>query len=89
MNADLTSEIEVLLVPGPRVDDVRFLGGPDAARRLGDAIRAAAFPVAFPDSTVVRLPRHGLLTCSASSGECTVVLFETEARFVTTAVIRN
>jgi len=79
LKADIASEVRVLLAPGPRVDDVRFLGGPEGIRRLGEAIRTAPFPVAFPDSGLIKLPRRALLTCSSSSGECVLVLFDPEA----------
>jgi Flp pilus assembly protein TadD len=76
LKLDVASEVQVLLAPGPKVEDVRFIGGPDAARRLGDAIRGATFPVAFPDSDVIKLPRRALLTCTAAKGVCSLVLIE-------------
>ncbi len=76
LKLDVASEVQVLLAPGPKVEDVRFIDGPDAVRRLGDAIRGATFPVAFPDSDAIKLPRRGLLTCTAAKGECSVVLIE-------------
>lgn len=72
-----SGEVQLLFAPGPRLEDVRFVSGGDELRSLGDAIRAAApsFPVAFPDSSAVRVPRQGLLGCSPASG-CSVVLME-------------
>ncbi len=70
--------VELLLGPGPRVEDLRFSNGGDELRPLADAIRAAgpSFPIAFPDSTPIRVPRRGVVGCSPASG-CSIVLMET------------
>lgn len=77
LKSDVTSEVQVLLTPG-HVEDVRFINGPSQVRHLEEAIRRASFPVVFPDSASIKLPRRALLTCWASSGACTLVLIEPE-----------
>ena len=69
--------VELLFAPGPRIEAMRFTSGPDELRTLADGIRAAtsSFPVLFPDSTPIRLPMRGLLSCSPASG-CSVFLLE-------------
>ncbi|HVH08420.1 MAG TPA: hypothetical protein VM736_01360, partial [Gemmatimonadales bacterium] len=76
LRADISSEVRVLLAPGPKVEDMRFIGGPDVGLDLKNAIRNATYPVIFPDSGRIKLPRRALLTCTAAKGACSLVLIE-------------
>jgi hypothetical protein len=71
-------EAMLLIGPGSRVEDVRVVSGPDALHGSETALKAAAFPLVFPDSTQLRVVRRGLLTCAGQSGECTFVIFESQ-----------
>ncbi|HVH67748.1 MAG TPA: DUF3857 domain-containing protein [Gemmatimonadales bacterium] len=87
LHEDVSSEVRVLLGPGPKVEDVRFVGGSAAVRGLGEVIRQTTFPVEFPDSTAIKLPRKALLTCSAATGACAVVLIEPERSLTVSAQV--
>ncbi len=89
LHEDVSSEVRVLLAPGPKVEDVRFDGGSVAVRGLADVIRKATFPVEFPDSSAIKLPRKALLTCSAATGACSLVLIEPDRSFTFSAQIRR
>jgi tetratricopeptide (TPR) repeat protein len=70
---DARADFLVLLTPGekkPRVDAVRFLGGDEALRPLGERLRSMDYGQIFPDASHVELIRHGTLACSAESGNC-------------------
>ncbi len=77
---------DVLLGPGPRIADVRAGSGSPAfraaARRLPGA--GASFPTVPPDTDTIRLPVHGLLTCSPAAG-CSFILLRAPL-FATTQV---
>jgi TonB family protein len=71
----ISGQADVLLTFEPgKVDAVQFLDEASALERLDTAIRAAAYPVAFPDATPVRLFREGNLNCAAGQPECLLVL---------------
>jgi tetratricopeptide (TPR) repeat protein len=59
------------------VTGVKFVSGDEALRNASDALRAANFPVEFPDTTDVKLARRGQLSCEVS-GECVFVLYTPE-----------
>lgn len=70
---DLHTEVGVLLGRGGKPEDARVLGG-DQLDAVTGALMAAVYPIEFPDDTPVKLIRAGRLTCSASSGECSLLL---------------
>ena len=59
----LKADFWVVLSPGPKVDDVRFVSGSDKLKAFTEALRSASYSVAFPDDTPTRLLRKGTLTC--------------------------
>jgi tetratricopeptide (TPR) repeat protein len=59
----LKADFYVVLSPGPKVDDVRFIGGSDKLKGFTDALRSAPFAVPFPDNTPTRLLRKGTMSC--------------------------
>jgi len=84
-----SGEVQLLLGPGPRVEDIRFDAAPEALRPLADAIRAAgpSFPYAFPYSSRIHFPLRGILACSPASG-CSIVLTQLPTSGSFTQVIR-
>lgn len=71
---DGAATVQVVVTPGPAVEHVNFLGGPPSFARLEGVIRQATMPIAFPDSSAIKLPLTGLVTCSSLTGECSLVL---------------
>jgi tetratricopeptide (TPR) repeat protein/transglutaminase-like putative cysteine protease len=59
----LKADFWVVLSPGPKVDDVRFVSGSDKLKEFTEALRSANYAVAFPDNTPTRLLRKGTLSC--------------------------
>ncbi len=59
----LKADFWIVLSPGPKVDDVRFVSGSDKLKEFTEALRSANYTVAFPDSTPTRLLRKGTLSC--------------------------
>ena len=57
-----------------KVMDVKFISGSESLRPMTDALRNARYAVSFPDNTSTRLVRRGILSCSAETRNCVVVL---------------
>jgi tetratricopeptide (TPR) repeat protein len=76
--AEGIAEFWVLLTPGPKVIETKFISGDESLRPFGDDLKTAQFPDPFPDAAEVRLPRRGKLTCSRSTAECTFLLMSAE-----------
>lgn len=68
----------ILLVPGnaglAKVDSVKFLSGSQSLKDMSDALQTAKFSQTFPKSDPVKVLRRGVLSCQASSSDCTFVL---------------
>ncbi len=67
------AEFYVVLGPGNKVEDARFINGSDKLKPFADSLRAAKVNFTFPDSTPTRLLRRGTLSCPAA-GDCKLVL---------------
>ncbi|MFQ5694570.1 MAG: tetratricopeptide repeat protein, partial [Terriglobia bacterium] len=76
------AEFYVLLAPGPRVEDARFISGSESLKEWTETLKAAQFPVEFPDHTPTKLVRRGILSCSEHNGECMFVLYEPDRALV-------
>jgi tetratricopeptide (TPR) repeat protein len=63
-----TAQFLVLFTAGPKVEQVKFLEGPEDMRSLGKAITTAKFDVSFPDDAPTRLVRQGMVYCGQISG---------------------
>ena len=57
------ADFYIVLSPGPKVDDVRFISGSERLKTFTDALRTATFSLPFPDDTPTRLLRKGTLSC--------------------------
>jgi tetratricopeptide (TPR) repeat protein len=76
--ADGIAEFWILLTPGPKVADVKFISGDESLRPFASDLQAAPFTNSFPDATEVKLPRRGKLTCSRSTALCSFLLMSAE-----------
>jgi tetratricopeptide (TPR) repeat protein len=63
---------------GARVDEVRFISGNDKMRPLAESLRSLDYGPMFPDASHVTLIRRGTLACSASGGDCVLILTRAE-----------
>ena len=73
-----TAQFLVLFTPGPKVEQVKFLEGPDDMRSLDKAISAAKFDVPFQDDAPTRLVRQGMVYCDQMTG-CQFVFMPLES----------
>ena len=67
------ADFYLVLGPGARVEEARFISGSDKLKPFVDALRAAKVSFSFPDATPPRLLRRGTLSCPAA-GDCKLVL---------------
>ena len=77
-NQNGSAKFLVLLAAGPKVEEVKFLDGPDDMRSLGKTLTAAKFDVVFPDDTPMRLAYQGTLSCAQGEG-CNFVITPLES----------
>jgi tetratricopeptide (TPR) repeat protein len=76
---DARADILLVLAPGEkpstaRATSVRFLGGSETLRPFTDKLRSLDYGPMFPDAGPVDLVRHGTLSCSAATSDCSLVL---------------
>jgi hypothetical protein len=73
-----SAEFFVLLAPGPKVEDTKFISGSEQLQSAGNALLHAHFTqIAFPVNSSGRLPRRGILARYPNIG-CSFVLMPTE-----------
>ena len=72
-----SAEFFVLLAPGSKVEDVKFISGSKELESSAKTLRAIEFKAAFPDESQARLLRRGILSCYEYSG-CSFVLYNLE-----------
>jgi tetratricopeptide (TPR) repeat protein/transglutaminase-like putative cysteine protease len=73
-----TAEFFVLLSGGAgtpaKAEAVKFVSGDEKLKIFTDALRTAEYRLTFPDDAPLKILRRGILTCSATTGNCTFVL---------------
>jgi tetratricopeptide (TPR) repeat protein len=72
-----SAEFFLLLAPGSKVEDVKFISGSKELESSAQALRAIDFKPLFPDQGPARLLRRGILACYEYSG-CSLVLYNPE-----------
>jgi tetratricopeptide (TPR) repeat protein len=68
-----SADVLLLLGPGPKVEDVKFISGSEAMKATAKTLRSATIQQSFPDDGPTRLVRRGLVSCHSLSG-CVLVL---------------
>jgi tetratricopeptide (TPR) repeat protein len=68
-----SAEFFVLLAPGGRVEDFKFISGDEQFRALGKTVASLKFKAPLPDEAPVRLVRRGVLVCTTFG--CDFTLF--------------
>lgn len=61
-------------VSGNKPEEVKFIGGSEKVRPLGEALRGAKYKTVFPDETPTRIVRRGTLKCLPDGGCIFVML---------------
>jgi tetratricopeptide (TPR) repeat protein len=68
----------VLLSPGgaglAKVEAVKFLSGSETLRDMSNELPSAQFSQSFPNASSLKILRRGILSCTATSPDCTFVL---------------
>jgi hypothetical protein len=64
----------LLIGPGSKVEDVKFVSGSDELKSADKALRAIAFKFPLPDDGPSRIVRRGILSCYPVTG-CSFVLY--------------
>ena len=77
-DADGIAEFWILLTPGPKVIETRFISGDESLRAFASDLQAAPFANSFPDAAEINLPRRGELTCSRATAQCSFLLMSAE-----------
>jgi tetratricopeptide (TPR) repeat protein len=77
------AQYTVIMDASSKVVDLAATNSEDPLAALNDAVRAAAMPQSFPDTTLKKLPRLGTLACAAANQPCVFTLLpaETGSRF--------
>ncbi|MGH9691464.1 MAG: DUF3857 domain-containing protein [Candidatus Acidiferrales bacterium] len=73
----------ILMSPGekpnlPFVNAVRFAGGSESLRPFADLLRSLNYGPVFPGASSAKVLRRGTLSCSAQTGECSLLLLSPE-----------
>ena len=81
LNENAGAEFFVMLAPGPRVVDVKFISGSEVLHDATKALAAAHFDADFPDAGPVQIVRRGRLSCgpAVSATHCVFVLYPPSA----------
>jgi tetratricopeptide (TPR) repeat protein len=72
-----SAEFYLLVGPGGKVLESRFLSGDDALKKASPELKNMSLGMPFPDDATTRLLRRGVLSCSEVSG-CSMVLYTPE-----------
>jgi tetratricopeptide (TPR) repeat protein len=67
------AEVFLLLGPGSKVEDVKFISGSDKLKSAAKSLSSVSINQPFPDDRPTRLVRRGLLGCYSITG-CSLVL---------------
>jgi tetratricopeptide (TPR) repeat protein len=79
MSKQATAEFFVLLSPGPKVEEVKFISGDEGLRKATEALAAAKYDVLFPNDHPIRIVRRGILMCHSGATGCEFVLYPTDS----------
>lgn len=72
------AEFYVVLVPGPareaQVIGVKFIKGDEKLRPFTAALKGASFKLVFPDDTITKVVRRGVLMCQPKDAACSFMM---------------
>jgi tetratricopeptide (TPR) repeat protein len=73
------AQYTVIIDANSKVADLAGTNSEDLLAMLNDAVRAAAMPQSFPDTTLKKLPRLSTLACAAANQPCVFTLLSAGA----------
>jgi hypothetical protein len=79
VDANGPAELMVVLQPGPKVEKVQFLNGPESLRKFESSLARLKYDFTFPDDGPTRIVRRGILNCSQLRKDCMFVLYPLSA----------
>ena len=71
----LSADFFVLISPGPKVEEVKFISGAEELRSAAKDLELAKFDVYFPDDHKTKILRRGILMCHPGTSGCEFVLY--------------
>ena len=71
----LSADFFVLISPGPKVEEVKFISGAEELRSAAKDLELAKFDVDFPDDHKTKILRRGILMCHPANSGCEFVLY--------------
>src|SRR5581483_10854804 len=69
------AEFFLLMSPGPKIEDVKFISGDDKLSAFGEALKTTPLDLSFPDNVPAKILRRGKLTCAGPASDCIFVLY--------------
>jgi hypothetical protein len=73
------AQYTVIVAANSKIVDLAGTNSDDPLATLNDAVRAAAMPQSFPDTTLKKLPRLSTLACAAANQPCVFTLWSAYA----------
>jgi Flp pilus assembly protein TadD/transglutaminase-like putative cysteine protease len=73
------AEFIVMVGPESKVTEIEVRNPESPLSEMVDALRAVRVPQSFPDKTIEKLPRAGMLSCSRADQPCTFTLMPVSA----------
>ena len=74
-----SAEFFVLVVPGGRIEDVKFISGDEQIRPLSKVLASLKLKAPLPDEVPVKLVRRGVLVCEGGNLGCDFTLFTVDS----------
>lgn len=75
----LSAVLLILLAPGGRVEDIKFISGKEFIRSLSNVVSSLKFKAPLPDDAPVKLLRRGVLVCEGGTLGCDFTLFTVDS----------
>jgi tetratricopeptide (TPR) repeat protein len=78
-----SAEFFVLLAPGGKVEESKFISGAEHMRALSKVVTSIKFKAPLPDDAPVKLVRRGVLVCQGGNLGCDFTLFTVDSVYST------
>jgi tetratricopeptide (TPR) repeat protein len=78
-----SAEFFVLIGPGAKVEDVKFISGADQLKPLAKQIAVVHYVAPVPEGSQARLVRRGILMCTGTAPRCDFALIPPDTVFST------
>jgi len=84
LKEDAKADFLILLSPAGadgasvKIEAAKFVSGSESLRPFADKLMSLDYGQVFPDASPAKVARRGTMTCSATSGDCTLKLLVPE-----------